>query len=38
FQGLLQNVQLIFDTPVEDILKKKGCQLGHTVYKLPRTL
>lgn len=29
-QGLLQNVQLIFDTTVEDVLRKKGCQLSHT--------
>ncbi|KAI6071942.1 Thrombospondin-2 isoform X1 [Aix galericulata] len=26
FRGLLQNIQLIFDTSVEDVLRKKGCQ------------
>lgn len=25
-QGLLQNIQLIFDTSIEDVLRKKGCQ------------
>ncbi|XP_054018784.1 thrombospondin-2 isoform X1 [Dryobates pubescens] len=26
FRGLLQNIQLIFDTSIEDFLRKKGCQ------------
>ncbi|OCT77930.1 thrombospondin-2 [Xenopus laevis] len=30
FRGLLQDVRLIFDISVEDILRKKGCQLSHT--------
>lgn len=29
-QGLLQNVCFIFDTPVEDILRKKGCEISKT--------
>ncbi|KPP68627.1 thrombospondin-2-like, partial [Scleropages formosus] len=27
FRGLLQNVRFIFDTPVEDILRSKGCEI-----------
>uniref|UniRef100_A0A8C5QIT0 Thrombospondin-2 n=1 Tax=Leptobrachium leishanense TaxID=445787 RepID=A0A8C5QIT0_9ANUR len=30
FRGLIQNVFLIFDTPLEDVLRKKGCLLSHT--------
>ncbi|KAM4771495.1 thrombospondin-2 [Rhinophrynus dorsalis] len=30
FRGLLQNVRFIFDTTIEDVLRKKGCQLSHT--------
>uniref|UniRef100_F7C8Z2 Thrombospondin-2 n=1 Tax=Xenopus tropicalis TaxID=8364 RepID=F7C8Z2_XENTR len=30
FRGLLQDVRLIFDVSVEDVLRKKGCQLTHT--------
>ncbi|XP_051667091.1 thrombospondin-2 isoform X3 [Manacus candei] len=26
FRGLLQNIQLIFDTSIEDVLHKRGCQ------------
>lgn len=26
FQGLLQNVYLVFENSVEDLLSKKGCQ------------
>lgn len=29
-QGLLQNVCFIFDTPIEDILRKKGCEISKT--------
>uniref|UniRef100_A0A673N848 Thrombospondin-2-like n=1 Tax=Sinocyclocheilus rhinocerous TaxID=307959 RepID=A0A673N848_9TELE len=29
FQGLLQNVRFIFDTPLEDILESRGCDLGN---------
>uniref|UniRef100_A0AAR2KJF5 Thrombospondin 2a n=1 Tax=Pygocentrus nattereri TaxID=42514 RepID=A0AAR2KJF5_PYGNA len=27
FRGLLQNVQFIFDTPLEDVLENRGCEL-----------
>lgn len=27
-QGLLQNICFIFDTPVGDILRKKGCEIS----------
>ncbi|KAM4693259.1 thrombospondin-2 [Discoglossus pictus] len=29
FRGMLQSVHLIFDTSVEEVLKKEGCQLSH---------
>uniref|UniRef100_A0A671N570 Thrombospondin-2-like n=1 Tax=Sinocyclocheilus anshuiensis TaxID=1608454 RepID=A0A671N570_9TELE len=29
FQGLLQNIRFIFDTPLEDILESRGCDLGN---------
>lgn len=29
-QGLLQNVQFIFDIPLEDVLESRGCELANT--------
>uniref|UniRef100_A0A673K3K7 Thrombospondin-2-like n=1 Tax=Sinocyclocheilus rhinocerous TaxID=307959 RepID=A0A673K3K7_9TELE len=28
FRGLLQNVQFLFDTPIENILRNKGCEIA----------
>uniref|UniRef100_A0A8C2FKQ6 Thrombospondin 2b n=1 Tax=Cyprinus carpio TaxID=7962 RepID=A0A8C2FKQ6_CYPCA len=33
FRGLLQNVRFIFDTPLEDILESRGCDLGNPAMK-----
>ncbi|XP_058262697.1 thrombospondin-2 isoform X1 [Hemibagrus wyckioides] len=30
FRGLLQNVQFIFDIPLEDVLESRGCELANT--------